>query len=72
MSEPLFVIENIRQGSDCRIFWRTDGNGYTRILDEAWQLSEARARDICKSRPQEDIAQPFDVMAKNAVRHVPR
>jgi len=69
---PMFYIENVRQGVDCRVWWRKDGEGYTRNLDEAWKVDEAKAKQICRSRPEQDFMRPAEEMESQAVRHVPR
>ena len=68
----MYYIENIRSGTDCCIWWRVDGKGYTRVLDEAWLVDEAKARSICSSRPEQDVMRLASEVEARAVRHVPR
>ena len=68
----MFYIENVRSSTDCRIWWRPDGQGYTRNLDEAWKVDAVKAQQICRSRPTEDFARDAQDMEAQAVRHVPR
>jgi hypothetical protein len=68
----MYYIENIRSGGDCCIWWRVDGKGYTRVLDDAWKVDEAKAKGICRSRPEQDVMCRADEVEALAVRHVPR
>jgi len=70
--QPMFYIENIRSGGDCCIWWRPDGQGYTRNLDEAWKVDAVRAREICCSRPEEDVARRASDIDARSVRHLGR
>lgn len=68
----LYYIENIRNGSDCCVWWRVDGKGYTRNLDEAWKVDEAKAREICRSRPEQDVMRDAADVDARATRHLGR
>jgi hypothetical protein len=72
MSEPVYYIENIRQGGDYRIFWRPNGHGYTANPNEAWLLSRSEAERICRTRPAEDVMREVSEMHALAVLRVPR
>ena len=65
----LFYIENVRAGGDCCVWWRPEGKGYTRNLDEAWKVDEERAREICRSRPNEDFMRSAADVDAKAVKH---
>lgn len=68
----MFYIENIRNGGDCCVWWRPDGKGYTRNLEEAWKVDETRARDICRSRPEQDVMREAKDVDAQSVRHLGR
>jgi hypothetical protein len=72
MSEPLkmFYIQNLGYCGDCLKWWREGGHGYTLDLNEAWKLPEDAARDICRSRPHEDIPWPADIAEAALSQHV--
>jgi hypothetical protein len=69
-SEPLFYIQNVGFNGNCLLWWRPNGNGYTTDLNDAWKVSEAKARSICRSRPKEDIAWPASEIDRIASRHL--
>lgn len=68
----MYYIENTQNRSDCRLFWRVDGKGYTRNLDDAWKVDEEKALSICRSRPEQDKMRLAEEMEASAVRHAPR
>ena len=68
----MYYIENVRHNQDCCIWWRPEGQGYTRNLDEAWKVGKDKAQQICRSRPSEDVMREAAAMDAMAVRHVPR
>jgi len=78
--EPLYYIQNVGYQGNCMKFWRPDGKGYTVDLNDAWKVTKARADDICRSRPKEDIphlASTIDAIAQRhasieALRHATR
>ncbi len=65
-----YYIQNTGFCGDCIRWWRKGGAGYTSNLDEAWRVTEATARKICKSRPREDIPRPAAQVDRVAQRHV--
>jgi hypothetical protein len=68
----MYYIENIRSGGDCCIWWRVNGEGYTRDLNDAWKIDETLARRICGNRPEQDVMRVADEVDAKAVRHLPR
>lgn len=54
-SEPLYYIQNTGYCGNFLKFWRPDGHGYTLDLDCAWLVPFEQAKEICRSRPTEDI-----------------
>lgn len=68
----LFYIENIQHRGDCAVWWRPDGKGYTRNLDEAWKVDEEQAKKICRSRPEQDVMRSAEFVDAHAVRHLGR
>ena len=68
----LYYIQNTGNRGDCCVWWRPDGQGYTRDLDDAWKVDEAKAKSICRSRPEQDVMRRADEVEALAVRHVPR
>lgn len=69
-ASSMYYIQNKGYVGNCLLWWREGGNGYTCDLSEAWRLPEEKANDICKSRPEEDIPHPVDLVNSIAVRHV--
>lgn len=54
-----FFIQDTRQYVGNCVLWSKDGHGYTCYLDEAWEVDEAKARSIERSR-ETDKAWPAD------------
>ena len=68
----LYYIENLRSGGDCCIWWRVNGEGYTRNLDEAWKVDEVLAHRICRNRPEQDVMREVADVDARSVRHLGR
>jgi len=68
--KPLFYIQNRGFCGDCLRWWKADRCGYTLNLDQAWKGPQEEAAEICRSRPQEDIAWPVLLIDSVAARHV--
>jgi len=68
MPEPMYYIQNVNHSGDSLIWWKPDGNGYTKNLDEAWKLPQEQAFAICAARPNEDFAWPCEQVDKCAKR----
>lgn len=68
--EPLYYIQNKGFCGNCLIWWKDGGHGYTCNLDEAWMVPLKKAKEICKSRPNEDFPRPIDEVDKVSSRHV--
>lgn len=46
-----YFIQDTRQYvGNCVLWWAKDGAGYTTHLDEAWEVEEAKAREIESNR----------------------
>lgn len=70
-TEPkLYYIQNKGFVGNCLLFWRENGSGYTCDLDDAWQVTEEKAIEICKVRKGEDIMHEVTVVDALAQRHV--
>lgn len=52
------------------LWWRENGNGYTTDLNDAWRVSEEKAKEICNARPGEDFAYRADEMNAAATLQV--
>lgn len=72
MKETMFYIENTLHRGDCCLWWRPNGEGYTRNLDEAWRVDGEDAKRICSSRPEQDVMRATDEVDATAVRHLGR
>ncbi len=70
MTPPLYYIQHRGFQGNCLIWWADGGHGYTCNLDEAWMLPLKKAKEVCRSRPAEDIPRAIDEVDKVAVRHV--
>lgn len=70
MRATLYYIQNKGFSGNCLIWWKDGGHGYTSNLDEAWIVSYAEAKRICKTRPDEDFPRKVDLIDRVAVRHV--
>lgn len=70
MPEELFYIQNVGFAGNCLKFWRPEGRGYTSDLNEAWKVTAEKAKQICRSRPNEDIPRLVSRLDKIAARHV--
>lgn len=68
----MFYIENTAHRGDCCLWWRAEGKGYTRDLDDAWKVDEERAKRICSNRPEQDVMRPAAEVDAKAIRHLPR
>lgn len=55
---------------NCALWWAEGGHGYTSDLDKAWCVTEAKAREICRNRPEQDVAYPLEMVNRAARRHV--
>lgn len=66
----LYYIQNTGYCGNCLKWWRVDGKGYTLNLKEAWKVTKAEAKKICKSRPKEDIMWSASLIEKAASLHV--
>lgn len=66
----LFYIQNRGYCGNCLRFWRKGGHGYTSNLREAWKVPHEKALEICRSRPEEDIMWPVEVLEAIAEVHV--
>ena len=71
MPEKLFDIQNLPgyYGNFMR-WWRPNGEGYTSNLDDAWKVTEEKAREICRCRTSEDIPRDAELMDRLAQRAV--
>lgn len=67
--EPLYYIQNNGYCGNSLTFWRIDGKGYTRNLDDAWKLPKTQAEAICRDRPNEDFMWPVEVIDRATERH---
>ncbi len=69
--EPeLYYIRDTRQVvGNSAFWWCVDGHGYTCNLAEAWQIPEAKAREICRSR-KTDVAYPAKAINKLVQLHI--
>lgn len=68
--EKLYYIQNTGYCGNFLKFWRPDGHGYTLDLNEAWLVSEEKAKAICRSRPTEDIPIPRELAEAASQRAV--
>jgi hypothetical protein len=62
-----YIVLNSPHGSDYALFWRSNEEGYTRIIDKAGKYSEDDAKRICRMRGKEFMV-PCEVVEKAAVR----
>src|ERR1051326_8394209 len=72
-SAALFCIHNKKTSGcvgNCVLLWRVCGSGYTVDLDEAWKLTKEQADDVCRQRPKEDFAIPYELLSSLARRHI--
>jgi hypothetical protein len=65
-----YYIQNVGFCGNCLRWWRPDGHGYTSDLRDAWKVDQARAEQLCHSRPKEDIMWPVAVADAVAQLHV--
>lgn len=70
--DGMYYIENLPNNGDCCRWWRPDGKGYTRVLDEAWKLDKMSAERICSARPDQDVMRLVSDVDAKAVRHLGR
>lgn len=70
MAEELYYIQNKGSCGNCLRWWRVDGHGYTLDLNDAWRVTADKAKQICRSRPAEDIAHLASAIDAVAARHV--
>ena len=68
---PLFYIRNTKSVvGNCALWWRPDGEGYTCDLRLAWKVPLEQAKNICRSRPEQDVYLPCEAVESIAQVHV--
>lgn len=69
-NDRMYYIQNIGFSGNCLKWWRPDGCGYTLDLNQAWKVPGDKAKEICRTRPKEDIARDAEQIDAIAARHV--
>lgn len=64
-----YVIRDTRATSDCLVWWRPAGGGYTHNLDEAGVYDAKEAQQIQDSRST-DVAVPREIAMRAVRMHV--
>jgi hypothetical protein len=65
----LYYIQHIGHVGNCALWWRVDAHGYTVNLNEAWRVTDEKAKQICSSRPNEDIPRLVSSVESISQRH---
>ncbi len=65
----LYYIQHKGFVGNCLLWWCVNGGGYTCNLDKAWKVNLAQAKEICASRPTQDIPRKVSEIDAIAERH---
>ena len=69
-SQQMYYIQHKGFCGNCLFWWCPDGHGYTCNLDAAWKVTNEQAKEICKSRPKDDIPWLVTKADARVQRHV--
>lgn len=68
--EILYYIRHKGFCGNCWLWWAEGGHGYTSNLDKAWRVNAEKARELWKSREDEDTPYLVSYINELSERHM--